>query len=118
MSLVFGLLSSVLTSTNLLTSEKSGHVRSLATVQNQTWICTQVIHAACDSCKVSALGRCSHVVAVLFFLLDYVNEHGPTISTPCTSKECTWNKGKKETKILKDYQMCNILQKESLVVVL
>ena len=27
-------------------------------------------------------------------------------------------KAKKETKILKDYQMCNILEKESLVVVL
>ena len=57
-----------------------------------------VIHASCDPCKVSALGRCSHVVAVLFSLLDHVNEQGPTISTPCTSKECSWNKGKKRDK--------------------
>ena len=71
-----------------------------------------VIHASCDPCKVSALGRCSHVVAVLFSLLDHVNEQGPTISTPCTSKECSWNKGK-ETKILKDSRRSSILQKGS-----
>ena len=57
-----------------------------------------VIHASCDPCKVFALGRCSHVVAVLFSLLDHVNEQGSTISTPCTSKECSWNKGKKRDK--------------------
>ena len=57
-----------------------------------------VIHASCDPCKVSALGRCSHVVAVLFSLLDHVNEQRPTISTSCTSKECSWNKGKKRDK--------------------
>ena len=57
-----------------------------------------VIHASCDPCKVSTLERCSHVVAVLFSLLDHVNGQGPTISTPCTSKECSWNKGKKRDK--------------------
>ena len=59
-----------------------------------------LIHASCDPCKVSALGRCSHVVAVSFSLLDHVhvNEQGPTISTRCTSKECSWNKGKKRDK--------------------
>ena len=57
------------------------------------------------TCKVFALGRCSHVVAVLFSLLYHINEHGLTISTPCTSKECMWNKGKRETKTLKDLQM-------------
>lgn len=57
-----------------------------------------VIHASCDPCKVSALGRCSHVVAVLFSVLDHVNKHGPTLSTPCTSQECSWNKGKKREK--------------------
>ena len=72
-----------------------------------------VIHASCDPCKVSVLGRCSHVVAVLFSLLDHVNEQGPTISTPCTSKECSWNKGKRETKILKDSRRSSILQKGS-----
>ena len=48
-----------------------------------------VIHASCQPCKVAALGRCSHVVAVLFSLLDHVKEHGATLSKPCTSKECT-----------------------------
>ena len=56
------------------------------------------MHASCEPCKVSALGRCSHVVAVLFTLLDHVEKNGPTISTPVTSKECVWNKGKKRDK--------------------
>ena len=57
-----------------------------------------VMHASCEPCKVSALGRCSHVVTVLFTLLDHVEKNGPTISTPVTSKECVWNKGKKRDK--------------------
>jgi hypothetical protein len=57
-----------------------------------------IIHASCDPCKVSALGRCSHVVAVLFSLLDHVEKHGPTLTVPCTSQECSWNKGKKRDK--------------------
>ena len=57
-----------------------------------------VMHASCEPCKVSALGRCSHVVAVLFTLLDHVEKNGSTISTPVTSKECVWNKGKKRDK--------------------
>ena len=38
-----------------------------------------------------------------FFLLlvDHVQKHGSNVSTPCTSKECTWNKGKKRKKIPK-----------------
>ena len=42
-----------------------------------------VIHASCQPCKVAALGRCSHVVAVNFSLLDHVKEHGATLSKPC-----------------------------------
>ena len=57
-----------------------------------------VIHASCESCKVSALAHCSHVAAILFTLLDHVEKNGPTISTPVTSKECVWNKGKKRDK--------------------
>ena len=57
-----------------------------------------VIHASCQPCKVAALGRRSHVVAVLFYLLDHIKNHGATLSVPCTSKECTWNKGKKREK--------------------
>ena len=56
-----------------------------------------VIHALCQPCKVAALHHCSHVVAVLFSLLDHVKEHG-VLSKPCTSNECTWNKGKKREK--------------------
>ena len=57
-----------------------------------------MVHACCDPCKVSALGRCSHVVAVLLTLVDHVTLHGSRNTTPCTSQECTWNKGKKRQK--------------------
>ena len=57
-----------------------------------------VIHASCEPCKVSALGRCSHVAALLLYLHDHVEKHGPTVTVPCTSKPCTWNKGKKRDK--------------------
>ena len=57
-----------------------------------------VVHASCDPCKASALGRCSHVVAVLLSLVDRVHKHGTILTTPCTSKECTWNKDKKRKK--------------------
>ena len=54
-----------------------------------------VIYASCEPCKTDALGRCSHIVAVL---LNHIKEHGPIVSTPCTAKDCTWNKGKKRQK--------------------
>ena len=57
-----------------------------------------VLHASCDPCRASSLGRCSHVVAVLFCILDHVQRHGTMLKTPCTSQECSWNKGR-ETKI-------------------
>lgn len=57
-----------------------------------------VIHASCEPCKVSALGRCSHIVAVLMFVLDHAEKHGHTASVACTSQPCTWNKGKKRNK--------------------
>ena len=57
-----------------------------------------IIHASCYPCKVAALGRCSHIVAVLFSLLDHVEKYGPAVSKPATSQECTWNKGKKRDK--------------------
>ena len=57
-----------------------------------------VMHASCEHCRASSLGRCSHVVAVLFSILDHVIKHGALISKPCTSKECSWNKGKKRNK--------------------
>ena len=56
-----------------------------------------VLHASCDPCRASSLGRCSHV-AVLFCILDHVQKHGTMLKTPCTSQECSWNKGKKRNK--------------------
>lgn len=38
---------------------------------------------------------CSHVIAVLFSILDHVKKHRPILSKPCTSQECSWNEGKK-----------------------
>ncbi|XP_015780592.1 PREDICTED: uncharacterized protein LOC107358507 [Acropora digitifera] len=43
-----------------------------------------VIRASCEPCRVSSLGRCSHVVAVLFTVLDHTQK--------------PWNKGKKRNK--------------------
>ena len=57
-----------------------------------------VLHASCDPCRASSLGRCSHVVAVLFCILDHVQKHGTMLKTPCTSQECSWNKGTKRNK--------------------
>ena len=57
-----------------------------------------VLHASCEPCRASSLGRCSHVVAVLFSVLNYVQNHGPVLTQPCTSQECSWNKGKKRNK--------------------
>ena len=51
-----------------------------------------VIHASCEPCRASSLGRCSHVVAVLFSILDHLTKHGALITKPCTSQECSWNK--------------------------
>lgn len=68
-----------------------------------------ILHASCEPCRASSLGRCSHVVAVLFSVLDYVQKHGPSLTQPCTSQECSWNKGKKRTKIPGGLAMQNIL---------
>lgn len=59
-----------------------------------------IVHASCDPCKASELGRCSHVVAVLLSLVDHVHKHGTITKTLCTSQECTWNRGKKRKKTL------------------
>ena len=73
-----------------------------------------VIHASCDPCKVSALGRYSHVVAVLFSLLDHVNMNkGLPYQHHAPAKNVHGIKGKRETKILKDSRRSSILQKGS-----
>ena len=65
-----------------------------------------VVHASGDPCKVSELGRCSHVVAVLLSRVGHVHKHGTITTTPCTSQECTWNKGKKWKKTPQRLSTC------------
>ena len=48
-----------------------------------------VLHTSCEPCRASSLGHCSHVVAVLFSVLDYVKKHGPVLAKACTSEECS-----------------------------
>ena len=48
-----------------------------------------VLHASCEPCRASSLGRCSHVVAILFSVLDYVQKHGPVLAKPCTTASRT-----------------------------
>lgn len=54
-----------------------------------------MIRASCEPGRALSLGRCSNVIAVLFSILDHVKKHRPILSKPCTSQECSWNKGKK-----------------------
>ena len=54
-----------------------------------------VLAASCQ-CKSSALGRCSHVGAVLVAINDSLLNH--VGDTACTSKACEWNVGKKNGK--------------------
>ena len=35
-----------------------------------------VMHASCEPCRASSLGRCSHIVGVLFLILDHIKKHG------------------------------------------
>ena len=53
------------------------------------------VNAAKCNCKASADGRCQHITALLFYLLDYVSKKGYVVQTPSTSKPCSWGKGKK-----------------------
>ena len=50
------------------------------------------------SCRASALGRCSHIAALLLHLNEFVTANGYDIDTPSTSKPCSWNTGKKRKK--------------------
>ena len=44
------------------------------------------LHSSCEPCWASPLGSCTHAVAVLFYVLDYVQKHGPVLTKPCTVK--------------------------------
>ena len=52
--------------------------------------------ASCN-CVASGMGRCNHVAALLFAILDYIERYGhePAAST---SLKCTWNVGRKRKK--------------------
>ncbi|CAC5392816.1 unnamed protein product [Mytilus coruscus] len=52
--------------------------------------------ASCN-CVGSSMGRCSHVAAVLFALLDDTQQFG-TDQASCTSRRCEWNVGRKKKK--------------------
>ncbi|KAL3869509.1 hypothetical protein ACJMK2_042180 [Sinanodonta woodiana] len=52
--------------------------------------------ASC-TCIASSTGRCSHVCALLFAMLDYIEKNGTDVQS-CTSKSCDWNKGHKRYK--------------------
>ena len=60
-----------------------------------------VLHASREPCQASSLGLCSHVVVVLFHVLDYAQKQGPVLTKPCNGQECSWNKGKKRDKMLR-----------------
>ena len=49
-----------------------------------------VLDASC-SCKASAMGRCSHVAALLKCIVDHVEQNGYELSA-CTSLPCKWNR--------------------------
>ena len=54
--------------------------------------------SSCE-CKSSALGRCSHIAAVLYAVNDCLSTSDSTdTNEPCTSKPCTWNMGRKQKK--------------------
>ena len=53
-----------------------------------------VVDGSCE-CKASAMGRCSHVAALLFALEDYTLNFGHE-PVSCTSKLCQWNVGRKK----------------------
>lgn len=53
----------------------------------------RIIHGTCD-CKASSMGRCSHVAALLYVLLNYLDDCDED-NVPCTSKVCSWNQGRK-----------------------
>ena len=46
-----------------------------------------VLHASCEPCRASPLGRCSHVLPDLLSVLDYVQNCRPVFTQPCTSQE-------------------------------
>jgi len=100
---------------------KSGHVKNMKDSANATFYCLKatvmasyrvdtsynvmltiskssgfVKDASC-TCVASGMGRCNHVAAVLFALLDYIETFG-TDKQSSTSKPCEWNKGRRSKK--------------------
>ena len=59
--------------------------------------------------ELRTLGRCSHVVAVLFSILDHIKKDGPMFFLkPCASREFSRNKGKKRNKNPRRYPSLSI----------
>ena len=55
-----------------------------------------IVDASCE-CKASAMGRCSHVAALLFVVEDFTIQLGNDAPS-CTSQLCQWNVGRKKRK--------------------
>ena len=51
-----------------------------------------ILDAKCD-CKANADGRCCHIAALLFCILDISMGNSPKLDEACTSKPCQWGKG-------------------------
>lgn len=61
-----------------------------------------IADASC-TCKASRMGRCNHVSGLLYAVLDYTEKFG-TDAVSCTSKQCSWNKGRTTKKVPKKIQ--------------
>ena len=57
--------------------------------------------ASC-TCRASAMGRCSHVTAILLALENYLSN--PNSDVSCTSMPCIWNRGRQKRKAPKRVQ--------------
>lgn len=72
-------------------SYKSKEVHQVSVLINPST--ARVIRGTCD-CKASSMGRFSHVAALLYVLLNYLDDDEED-NVPCTSKLCSWNQGRK-----------------------
>jgi hypothetical protein len=70
-----------------------------------------VQNASC-TCIASAMGRCSHIAAVIFGLLDYNQKYGYEPAA-CTSKNVNGMSGGKDPKKITDAKYLGIKKKKN-----
>ncbi|MCG7868599.1 MAG: YqaJ viral recombinase family protein [Candidatus Thiodiazotropha taylori] len=86
---------------------------SVSTEYDVTVTLSQVsgfVRDASCTCKASAMGRCSHVTALLLALKNYLDTCSSDIS--CTSVPCTWNRGRQKRKTPKRVQQLSYSTKK------